>query len=260
MKNYTPIAMRCNKEQFEAIKPKLIKAGYVISAISDFKDDKYLVNDFNWEKQISNISFDSNKRVKNHYKWIEQWDEKIFLEACGIETEPTYQITKETILKYNMKDEFPDVFEVKLEVGKWYKRTHGKALFKVLSSPDEDGKFEVSGFDVRGFWMEGEKCYTFLCGEIEATHQEVETALKNEAVRRYKVGDYVSSLYNNEIFLLDFKNTRLNSDIAALGNGNCLWMNTGLVNSIVFDNGVWAKIIPTKTKKEAEELLNCKIV
>ena len=33
----------------------------------------------------------------------------------------TFEITKETIIKYKMKDEFPEVFKVKLEVGKWYK-------------------------------------------------------------------------------------------------------------------------------------------
>ena len=197
MKNYTPIAMKCNKEQFEAIKPKLKKACYIINTISDFKYDKYLVNDFNWEKQISNISFDSNKRVKNHYKRIKQWDEKIFLEACGIETKPTYQITKETILKYNMKDEFPDVFEVKLEVGKWYKCNYtDKENKSLIFVSDISGKnIDGFGFDFNGKWFDKRR----NCGTISefyrlATTEEVEEALKNEAVKRYKKGDIIKCI------------------------------------------------------------------
>jgi len=88
------IAMRCTKEQFEAIKPKLEKSDKKIKSISNFKEHNYLVNDFNWCGEISNIIL-SGKKVKKHYKIHETWNEKIFLEACGIETTPTLEEVKE---------------------------------------------------------------------------------------------------------------------------------------------------------------------
>lgn len=92
MKNKKHIAMRCNQEQFEAIKPKLERAGYEFD-ICDFKRRSYLCVHLENEKLIANYSkdgLDLDKRIIH-----EQWNEKIFLEAFGIETIPTLEEVKE---------------------------------------------------------------------------------------------------------------------------------------------------------------------
>ena len=165
------------------------------------------------------------------------------------EIKETFEITKETIIKYKMKDEFPEVFEVKLEVGKWYKRPHGKALFFIVGDP-KITPFEVYGFDMEGNWMNLEKARTFPDFEIEATEQEVFEALKNEAVKRgFKDGVYFNSVISNDVFKFN--------EIYFRGDNSIVW-SKGC--GVIFDNGKWANVISTKTKEEAEKLLNCKII
>ena len=79
-----PIAMRCTQEQFDKIRGKLEKAGKKVKHIGDFESEKYLVNDFNFKGVISNIPYEVLEKVKNHYEWHKVYNEKIFLEACGI--------------------------------------------------------------------------------------------------------------------------------------------------------------------------------
>lgn len=246
-KKITPIAMRCNKKQFEAIKPKL--EGMEIYSVTCFNEFPYLINYDNGIK-LSNIDKYTFKNKIIHAEEIhETWNERIFLEACGIEIKETFGITKETIIKYKMKDEFPEVFKVKLEVGKWYKRPHNKALFFIVGDP-EITPFEVYGFDMEGNWMSVEKARTFPDYEIEATEQEVFEALKNEAVRRgYKEGVYFNSVISNDVFKFN--------EIYFRGDNSIVW-SKGC--GVIFDNGKWATILKTKTKEEAEKLLNCKII
>jgi len=94
----------------------------------------------------------------------------------------------------------------------------------------------------------------------KATEQEVFEALKNEAVKRYKVGDNLINMFgffkgsgNNMIFSgSDFC---IDSDGSFCAKStNCYWLR------IMDKKGKWAEIIPTLTKKEAEEKLNCKII
>ena len=133
-KKITPIAMRCNKKQFEAIKPKL--EGMEIYSVTCFNEFLYLINYDNGIK-LSNIDKYIFKNKIIHAEEIhETWNERIFLEACGIETEETFNITKETIVKYQMKDEFPEVFDVKLKVVKWYK-TKSNCLFNLNKITDK---------------------------------------------------------------------------------------------------------------------------
>jgi len=112
-----PIAMRCTQEQFDMIKPKLEN---VEDISSRFEFNCYLVNNYRGIKHnISNSSNTGDMKLTREIH--ETWNERIFLEACGIKVDDVFEITKETILKYNMKDEFPSIFDVKLEDGKWYK-------------------------------------------------------------------------------------------------------------------------------------------
>lgn len=332
MKNKKNIAMRCNQEQFEAIKPKLEKAGEIGALQGAFVKYKYLTNNFGPKMGcfdfIGNDSYWEAEHGNNIY---EQWNEKIFLEACGIETMPTleevkayfkdaktaecltqkseenisspkgkgihydmgiywieaegvtgkytnlwesgkgyakiltyktpkFEITKETVIKYQMKEEFPEVFEVKLEIGKWYIVTNIKSgslgfegIGQYTKEKPQSGLLETDlGFnfrDVRGrIWRTN--------GDIRlATPEEVTEALKNEAVMRYKVGDIIEDLrnyykgeYNNMIFgSVDF---RLEKNGAFyVRSTNKYW--TKIMNS----SGQWATVIKTKTIQQAEELL-----
>ena len=84
METFTPIAMKCTEEQFEAIRPKLI--GLKITDMSPLSDYNYLVNNLWGElKLISNIP-DHSKGSHNR-KVYEEWNEETFLKACGIEVE-----------------------------------------------------------------------------------------------------------------------------------------------------------------------------
>ena len=71
--------MRCTQEQFNAIKHKLTN----LQSVTTFTKDMYLTNNLSGGKGfISNISGiykrDHNREV------YEEWNERIFLEACGI--------------------------------------------------------------------------------------------------------------------------------------------------------------------------------
>lgn len=189
-------------------------------------------------------------------------------------TEPKFEITKEQIIILNtdgnkdvrkcMREWFPDVFEVKLEVGKWYKCNHtdcqiheNKSLIFVsdISGKSTDG----FGFDFNGKWFDKKRnCGTISKSYRLATPQEVETDLKNEAVKRYKEGDYLvrkfdknlgDVIINKEIYCID-------SEYYYNAQEDYLEFH----GFVVYSKGQWATVLETKTIKEAEELLNCKII
>lgn len=84
METFTPIAMKCTQEQFEAIKQKL--KGLEIEDIKPFTDCKYLVNNLGGEsKVISN--FRNYAKICFDREVYEYWNEEIFLKACGIEVD-----------------------------------------------------------------------------------------------------------------------------------------------------------------------------
>lgn len=109
-----------------------------------------------------------------------------------------YTITKEQILEIydrtsvhnqeQLKEWFPDAFKKELEVGKWYKRPHNSALFYVTEILNIDSNHcKVFGFDNLGNWM-AENAKTFPDNDFEATPEQVETALINQAKKRGYVG------------------------------------------------------------------------
>ena len=75
------IAMRCNQKQFDAIKGKLVRLN--VCNIPGFDYNNYLTN--NW----ADTSFDHSDSAKCEIH--ETWNEQIFLEACGIETEKIFK-------------------------------------------------------------------------------------------------------------------------------------------------------------------------
>lgn len=82
------IAMKCNQEQFDAVKDKLV--GCDIDFLGTFANNPYLVN--NYIGIINCISNVSNFYKNDHNREIhETWNEEIFLNACGIETERIFK-------------------------------------------------------------------------------------------------------------------------------------------------------------------------
>ena len=181
------------------------------------------------------------------------------MNECFTEIKETFEITKETIIKYQMKDEFPEVFDVKLKVGKWYK-TKSNCLFNLNKITD---KFYL-GYGFTKSMTYYSEFREYIRTELKkATEQEVFEALKNEAVKRvFKEGVCVQDVYNGKTEKCTTSISSNNFDYEKIGAG----INSGKMalrdsdGSIIFFNGTWAKIIPTKTKEEAEKLLNCKIL
>lgn len=248
-----PIAMKCNQEQFESVKKKL-KGMEIADNDINFMSYPYLVNTFKGYNKTGIGTYDKSMIRKNQ-EIHETWNEEIFLNACGIETEQTYTITKEQLLELEngftlpkLKKWFPDVFEVKLEAGEWYWRDEDElAVYN-------DGN-DTYGF-VDGDFIHG-MCFSAGIGR-KATEQEVFEVLKNEAVKRgFKEGVYVN---NSNIYDSKFENYCMEKGIIKYSNKELILYISKSEHYCFFRNGVWAEIIPTLTKKEAEEKLNCKIV
>lgn len=155
----------------------------------------------------------------------------------------------QTLLKSNLtnqlKEWFPEVFEIKLEVGKWYKSKTG--LFCVT----EINKEVVSAYGFEyGVWKDkGSFNIKYANKDLDANDSEVEEALTNEAKKRgIKEGVFLSSTgINNSLRLGDsicgdyIFNKELNLLECAFGNGH------------IFRAGEWAEIVKTYTKEEAEK-------
>jgi len=201
----------------------------------------------------------------------------------------TFQISKEQILSleyicisgrnysgsYELRNMFPKVFEenkVELEAGNWYKWDDfwkGKE-YNILYYITKIENEEIFSYGFKNSeWIEDELSYSGshyedACNNFRlADHKEVEEALRNEAVRRgYKRDVVIVNMYNGTPSKL---HTRISNNIfdwEEIGGGK----NQGEMalrdsnGNILFHNGIWATIIPTKTRQEAEKELNCKIV
>lgn len=79
-----PIAMKCNRAQYEKIKPLLLQNGFVEECVDDFNNHRYLINNWNSRKALGNkysIHCYGSREI------FETWDENIFLEYCDIKPE-----------------------------------------------------------------------------------------------------------------------------------------------------------------------------
>ena len=178
-----------------------------------------------------------------------------------------YEITKEQVLELadlgyenKLKKWFPEVFKTELEVGKWYKSNYPLLIF---IEQIHHSYLVGYGFNSIQEFKTGNFCrrlddkhkvdyknFNF----IEATNEEIFEALKNEAIKRgfgKKNVYFIDCLSRN--FISTGKFSFYNSKVE----------NNGITNGAngwIFRDGIWATIIPTLTKKEAEEKLNCKII
>jgi len=82
------IAMKCSQEQFDAIKGKL--AGCKVEGIGNFVCYSYLINyRFGEKNHITNYT--ELAIIKDDADIYHKWNEEIFLNACGIETERIFK-------------------------------------------------------------------------------------------------------------------------------------------------------------------------
>jgi len=151
----------------------------------------------------------------------------------------------------------PDV-KKELQSGKWYVGYHYADRFLAcITLTDEIETHDKGyGFNKYGWCPELSFLKTFDYGFEEATEQEVFEALKNEAVKRYKIGNHVKSFFHKGNPILEIK--ELDFGLNNQKGINCI--GTTYLMPVVFENGQWAEIIPVITKQEAEALLSKKIV
>jgi len=174
-----------------------------------------------------------------------------------------YEITEEQIKEIakgnaKVKKWFPEAFENKLELGKWYKGTYLDSNNDLLFISNLDEKRNLKGFGVSyaGNWFDCRK-ETLHYGNIEeskdwtpATDSEVEEALTNEAKKRgFKEGVCFTTPFSDSGTGNTFESF-LDFNI----NHNSLWVYSTekLANRrIIFKDGIWSEIVKTYTKEEA---------
>jgi L-amino acid N-acyltransferase YncA len=162
--------------------------------------------------------------------------------AKGFTFKPdTIEVKEQTIKSYHehacpnfktrIEKDFPALFEVTLEVGKWYKTKKHERFLMFLK---KDADFSNYGFDIMGEWS-NQLGMASRDSLTPATDKEVSTALIAEAKKRgYKSGNHMclafiipSKRIKDEFF---FKHGRL-------------WIGKPSKGNLIFDKGVWSEII-----------------
>jgi hypothetical protein len=157
-----------------------------------------------------------------------------------------FRVTREQILKYNMQDEFPEVF--KIETHRWYIVSH-PSMQDAIVFLQEEGMDETFGFNHYGEWTEIYSNYNLHSKYRKdivrpATDEEVRKALIDEATRR--------GVWDRPIVSAVSKNI---SDSGTYyetfeGINNVLWSRYGRV----FDNGEWANALELTTEQRLERI------
>ena len=166
-----------------------------------------------------------------------------------------FTITKEQIktlsdrsiqLSIIMTEWFPEAFKKEIEIGKWYVYPQCP---KFITFIKED--FRRYGIGIHGAWFDNSDKINDANGYVEATQQEIQKYLNIEAVKRDLIhGNYAEFGTNKDVRKITSDQYFYDSNINVLLLGS----------DGIFDNGVWATLIETKTKSEAEKELNCKII
>jgi hypothetical protein len=157
-----------------------------------------------------------------------------------------FRVTREQILKYNMQDEFPEVF--KLETHRWYIVSH-PSMQDAIVFLQEQGIPDTFGFNHEGEWTEiygNDNLHSKYRNDIvrPATSEEIKKALIDEATRR-GVWDkpMVSALSKMTSF------DGIYAECFYLVN-NELWSEYGRV----FDNGEWATALELTTEERLDRI------
>lgn len=153
-----------------------------------------------------------------------------------------FKITEEQIKEnkdLTLKEYFKEVFEIKLEVGKWYK--YNNWLINYNGINEEDVLLGNYAFNCYGIY-ENYLGYNAKFGDEPekwtlATEEEVFNALKKEAEKRgFVKGTKFISVSNGEKTILD-------EEINYTISNNCLYIDYRDVSGVIFENGKWAEII-----------------
>jgi len=170
-----------------------------------------------------------------------------------------YEITEEQIKELakgnaKVKNWFPEVFETKLEVGKW-KKTPANGLY-CPKEKTKDG-FLCYGVCADSIWREINIPILITKDDVDASDSEVEEALTNEAKKRGLVeGAYFIEPENCNVYSSEIR--RCIGEIKIWNTINTLCFSGS--QSLIFKNGIWATVVKTYTKEEAEKMLNAKII
>lgn len=148
MSNFRPIAMKCNQEQFDDIKPLLESGGMTINKLNPFREEghAYLVNNFlDIKGYIINLVV-GNTDLYNR-TIFEQWNKSIFLEYCDILPEKwCVKATPETVdLMAHFWDKTlgsDNVYEsLKSEYNNYYWYSHNLASGVSMFEPDAGSNY-----------------------------------------------------------------------------------------------------------------------
>jgi len=98
--NYIAVAMRCTQEQFDSIKDRI---PLPIIDIFRFDYNNYLVNNYEGDKEVSNID---GEKAKNFNRVVyETFDGELFLDCCGRDKDSGItQEQKDAIIEEYLKD------------------------------------------------------------------------------------------------------------------------------------------------------------
>ena len=156
-----------------------------------------------------------------------------------------FRVSREQILKYNMQDEFPEVF--KLETHKWYVVSH-PSMRDAIVFLQEEGMPNTFGFNHFGEWTEGysnEHLHKYRKDIIRpATADELKKALIEEATRR--------GVWDRPMVSAVTQNTDTDGTYCEAFEyvNNVLWSEYGRV----FDNGEWATALDLSIEKRLERI------
>jgi hypothetical protein len=175
------------------------------------------------------------------------------------------EITKQQVLEMStwgnsrdqlkVKEWFPEAFKVELEVGKVYKASG--CIFYYQEANKSYG-FSDGEWSKPSQWVVCEGRVKDPSWVIsKATTAEWHAALIAEAKKRgYKNGNYECLISPNFTHLTgsDFEFYKDEMRLSTKDKSVCIKQN------IIFKNGIWAEIIKTFSKEEAEKLLGGKII
>lgn len=102
MKEFKPIAMRCNQQQYGEISQILLNNECKIQLCSNFSECPYLINNYCNNAYTIGNTFSENKTTYNRTVF-ETWNKDIFLEYCGIKTKTEYKVGDWVVVTNNTR-------------------------------------------------------------------------------------------------------------------------------------------------------------
>ena len=144
-----PIAMKCSQEQFEEMRPLLIKDGrFKVGCIDSFKTYEYLVN--NYGESLGTITNMKLGSLGNKRNIFHTWDKDTFLKYCDMLPSPTFKVGD--MVTYKSKEKCGSQYwyggcDLEGEKGKIlkvgeYLPKHGCYSVEVTVPFSESGKYE----------------------------------------------------------------------------------------------------------------------